>query len=204
MKKNMVIQRGIFTIALFTLLSACTSPAPTATSLPQPTAAPVATSTQPPSAKPTALDPCQLIPSQEASKLAGASFGPGQEEDLPGGAKLCTYGANTANVFTIEVVQAADAKAADADKAQFLADLQAHLAQLTSEGLKITQLPTYADGAVAAEASFNVAGVSLNGRAFGFRDGTVFFGFSDLVKGGPAPSSGAMQTEATLVLGRLG
>jgi len=33
--------------------------------------------------------------------------------------------------------------------------------------------------------------------------GAIFFGFSDVVKGGPAPTSAAVQAEATTLLGRL-
>ncbi len=163
---------------------------PTATSVPQQAAS-------------TSLDPCQLINSQEASTLAGASFGNGEEGSTSGGLKSCTYGSQTSNVFVVDVVQAPDVETAKADKAQFLADLQAKLQELTSEGLIITDLPNFADGAVMANASINTGQTTINGSAIGFLKGTIFFGFSDLVVGSAAPNSAALQSEATTVLGRL-
>ena len=221
---------SISVLAITALLSACSTSTPTVASAPQPAAAfstpvatvipsatvtpnatftssptdtPVETSTPQQTAAPTSLDPCQLIPSQEASSLAGTTFGTGAEGSLPGGGKTCTYGSQSSNVFIVQVVQAPDAATANAAETQFLSDLQASLQQLSSEGLNVTQLPDFADGAVLAEASINAGGVSVNGSAFGFRKGTIFFGFDDVVLGGPAPSGDALQAEATTVLGRL-
>jgi len=185
------------------------APQPTATEAPtdtpEPTQAPAPSATSLPqsSAVNTALDPCQLIDSQEASTLAGAKFGKGLEKTTPGGLKVCTYGSQATNIFTVEVVQEPDVATAQADKAQFLADLQANLKQLSDEGLTLTQLPTFADGATMATASLNAGGQSVNGSAIGFLKGTVFFGFSDIVLNKPAPSSEAVQAEAQVVLGRL-
>ncbi len=152
----------------------------------------------------TQLDPCQLISSQEASALAGASFGTGVEGSTPGGLKTCTYGSQTTNVFTVDVVQAPDVNTAKVDKAQFLEDLQASLQQLTNEGLNVTQDPNFADGAVLATASVNGGGIIMNGSAIGVLKGTIFFGFSDIVVGGgAAPDTIALRSEATTVLGRL-
>jgi hypothetical protein len=106
-------------------------------------------------------------------------------------------------MFVVDVAQAPDVATAQADKTQFLADLEAHVQQLASNGLNIIQLPNFADGATLGTLSLNIAGVSLNGTAIGFLKGTVFFGFSDEVQGGPAPTSEATQAEATTVLGRL-
>ena len=188
--------------------AASSTPQPTATpnptDTPNPTATPADTSTPQQTARPTALDPCQLITSQEASALAGASFGAGKEGTTPGGLKTCTYGSQGANVFTVDVIQAPDTASADAGETQFLNDLQASLAQLTSEGLQITKLPNYADGAVTAHANISAGGITLNGSAFAFRKGTIFFGFSDVVIGGAAaPSDTAMQSQADTVLARL-
>ena len=57
-----------------------------------------------------------------------------------------------------------------------------------------------ADAAIVA--TLNLSAINVNG-APGFRKGTIFFGFSDLVQGGAAPTSAAMQAQATTVLGRL-
>jgi hypothetical protein len=185
--------------------------APTATSLPQPTATTVATPTQPPAAVAapqqqavnTLLDPCVLIPSQDASTLSGTSFGQGVESSTPGGLKICTYGSQSADVFTVEVVQAPDVATAQDAKTQFVADLQANLQQIIDQGINVTQLPNFADGAVIGQVSFSGGGMSLNGSAMGFLKGTIFVGFSDLNMNGPAPTSDALQNEATTVLERL-
>ncbi len=205
---RIVFRMSLMTAAL--LLSACgaatASPTAAVMPVPTPTSAPTATQAQAPtqaSAAQTSLDPCQLISSQEASSLAGVSFGAGTEGTTQGGAKTCTYGANTANVFMVIVGQAKDAASAQAYKTEFLADLQAKLQQLTSQGLKVTELPNFADGAVLATLSISEQGVSINGSSMGVLKGTVFFGFSDIVVGGAAPTSDAMQSEATAVLGRL-
>ena len=233
LRVNMDMTRTLLSIsvlAVAVLLSACGSSTPTAaiapqqvaasstpnpttipnptaalnpTATPNPTLAPTDTSTPQETAAPTALDPCQLIPSQEASSLAGASFGTGREGTVSGGGKTCTYGSQTTNIFFVEVVQAPDTASADAAEQQFLSDLQANLQQLSSEGLNVTQLPNFADGAVLAQANINAGGMSFSGSAFAFRKGTIFFGFSDVAVGSPAPSSTDLQSEATTVLGRL-
>jgi hypothetical protein len=226
-KGSFALARTAFSISILiiaTLLSACSSSAPTATNPPQqatasstpnptvtpnPTATPGLTvtpaeaGTPQQTSSPTALDPCQLLPEQEASSLAGTSFGAGTEGTIPGGGNTCTYGSQSSNIFFVQVIQAPDATTADAAEQQFLSDLQANMQQVSSQGLTVTQLPNFADGAVIGEASINASGVNVNGSAIGFRKGTIFFGFSDVVIGGPAPSSTALQTEATTVLGRL-
>src|SRR5512140_600877 len=97
-------------------LSTSTAAAASATSAPAVPAAASATSAPAQAGGPasTSLDPCQLITSQEASQLAGASFGAGVESTEVGGLKMCTYGAQTTNVFLVEVIQAADAATAQA------------------------------------------------------------------------------------------
>lgn len=232
-KIGLDVARTAFSISILiiaALLSACSSSAPTATNAPQqamasstpiPTVTPQPTVTPIPTATPgltatpagagtpqqataqTALDPCQLLPSQEASSLAGTSFGAGTEGTIPGGLNTCTYGSQSSNIFLVQVIQEPDAAAADAAEQQFLSDLQAKMQQVSSEGITVTKLPNFADGAIIGEASINANGINVNGSAIGFRKGTIFFGFSDVVIGGPAPSSAALQAEATTVLGRL-
>lgn len=180
--------------------TATRAPLPTATSLPS--SIPTEASAPQPVVS-TSLDPAQLISSQEASNLTGASYGPCAESTTPEGLKTCTYGAQTSNIFTVEVAQAPDVATAQADKAQFLADLQANLQQLTNQGFDVIQLPNFADGAVTGQININAEGISLNGSAFGFLKGTTFVGFSSIVMGGAAPSTDALQAEATTVLGRL-
>jgi hypothetical protein len=193
------------------LIGAALSACAPATSTPAPTSSPAQTATQPPATKAatvagtqTALDPCQLIPSDEASALAKATFGPGEGRSLGGNGKSCTYGAQTQNVFTVYVAQAADKASALAYKASFLSDLQANLGQLTSEGFKFaTSVPNLGDDSVLAWVTLNSGGTPINGSAIGVVKGTVFFGFSDLVLGAPAPTTDALKAEAQKVLGRL-
>jgi hypothetical protein len=92
---------------------------------------------------------------------------------------------------------------AQAAKADFLATLQASAAQLASGGLNVTQLPAFADGATMGQLNTSLSGIAITGSAIGVLKGTIFFGFSDVVKGAAAPSATAVQTEATTVLGRL-
>ncbi|MGD0173401.1 MAG: DUF3558 family protein [Anaerolineales bacterium] len=196
---------GISVLTIAALLSACAAP----TSTPVPTSTPAPTSTSAPTSPKqqataaTSLDPCQLITSAEASKLAGGSFGAGEESTTSGGGKICTYGANTKNVFMVEVGQAPDVATAKAYQADFLATIQENLAQLTSEGLVPTDVPNLGDAAIYAEASFTLPTGTLNGSAIGVRKGTIFFGYSDLVADGPAPTRAAMESEAKTVLGKL-
>jgi len=185
------------------LLAACGAstptplPTPAATSTLAPTDTPQVTST------PTSLDPCQLLPNEEASKVAGTTYGAGVESTTPQGLKICTYGYQTAAPFTVDVIQAKSVDEAKAAKAQFLADLQANLANLASQGLTVTEVPNFADGATMGHVSVSTPQGSFAGSAMGFLKGTVFFGFSVILVGGTAPTDAAMQAEATTVLGRL-
>ncbi len=154
-------------------------------------------------AAPTSLDPCQVLTSQDASKLTGVAFGDGLEGTTPGGMKTCTYGAQTANVFTVMVGQATDLATAKAYKAQFEADLKAQAQQLSVAGLKVTELPNFADGAVIGSLNFSAGGITLSGSGIGFLKGTIFVGFSDVATGGQAPTTDALQAQAQTILGQL-
>src|SRR5262245_65717867 len=74
------------------------------TSLPNITPTPTTSATQAAinsqSGAPSTIDPCELVTQQEASALAGTSFGPGKEEsDGSNGQRRCIYGYQTKNVF---------------------------------------------------------------------------------------------------------
>lgn len=184
------------------------APASTATTAfvppPVPQASPTpASATQPPTTA-TALDPCILVPSQEASSVAGATYTQGQEETTPdGGGKRCVYGSNTTNVFEIEVAQAPDVATAQQYRDSYLADIQSQAAQFASQGLTVTPVPDFADGAVQATLSVSYAGHTIGGSAFAFLKGTVFVGMSDITRDTPAATIDSLQTEATTVTGRL-
>ena len=147
---------AVAALAVAVLLAACSPAAsaltPTPTSIigsaPNPASLPTAANNlNQKVASSTSLDPCQVITSQEASTLAGASFGPGVEDTTPGSGNICTCGANTTNVFTVAVGQAADVASAQAEKAQFISDLEANMQQLAAGGLTVTELPNLGDGA---------------------------------------------------------
>ena len=145
-----------------------------------------------------AVDPCQLVPADEASGLAGASFGAGVEQH-ESSVKRCVYGAQTANVFTVSVIQAASEAQAQAAKQQLLAELQ----QQAHGDFTVTQLPDLADGAVEGRASVPLNGSTFAASAIIVLKGTIAFGFSDVVLGHDAPSNDALEAEATTVLTRL-
>ena len=215
--------RGVAGVALVALvLAACSSStststatlgatgtqAATSTSTPSGTTAPVVTATPTAAASPTGseatgvpttLDPCQLVTAQEASQLAGMTFGAGKEGTTSGNGKTCVYGGQTLNVFTVLVAQAPDVATAQAGKAAAQAETQ----KLGATGIKITELPNLADGAAFLGGSYAVSGQTFNISSIDVLKGTIFFGFSDLALNQPAPTSAAMQAEAQIVLGRL-
>jgi hypothetical protein len=207
--------RGIAAVAVVGLiLSACSSsvatgtPAPisalAATDTPAPTIAVVAATPAPSlsalaTGVPTSLDPCQLVTSQEASQLAGVSYGAGEEGTTSGGGKRCVYGANTLNVFTVLVGQAPDVATAQAGKAE----AQAAILQQAGNGVSFTEIPGFADGAAYMVGSVTVAGKTIKGSAIYVLKGTIFFGFSDLALSGATPTAAAMQAQAQTILGRL-
>lgn len=176
------------------------APSPTPSPIPSPTVTEVAT-TLPKTNGSTSLNPCELLDSKEAQKLTGVSFGAGVESTLDGGAKVCTYGANTKNVLMVEVGEAPDVAAAQAYQASFLNDIKSGLAQFGDVPFQVTQISDFGNGAISVTLGQNA--INVTGSAFGFRKNTIFFGFSDLVLGGSAPTPESMRAEAAYVLGEL-
>lgn len=195
--------------------AACTTAAsggPTASltsSQPPATPVPTATSALPSlpdaTAVPTALDPCQLVTAQEASTLAGATFGAGKESTTEGNMKICTYGSQTANVLNVDVVQAPDVATAKAAETAGLAAAKA-AAEEQAPGVTFneTELADFADGALVISASATISGQTIAISAIYVLSGTTFFAINDLVLGQPAPTSDALQAQAQVVLGRIG
>jgi hypothetical protein len=182
------------------------TPAPTSTLAPTSTPAaaitPAPTSVPAPSLAtgvPTTLDPCQLVTSQEASQLAGASYGAGVEATTSGNGKTCTYGGQTLNVFMVIVGQAPDVATAQAGKAA----AEAGILKMAAKGVQFAELPNFADGAAYVVTSVTVSGQTFNGSAFYALKGTIFFGFSDIAFNHPTPTSAALQAQAQTILGRL-
>lgn len=155
------------------------------------------------------LDPCQLVTQQEASQLAGTTFAAGKNEAISSAASTCTYGAQTLNVFTVEVAVAPDAKTAQADWAQEEANAQAGVQQLVAEAGGSVSLSagditlSGADKAATAIATANISGRTLNISAIYVLKGAVFFTFADLVVGKQAPTTSAMAMQAQTVLTRV-
>jgi hypothetical protein len=173
---------------------------------PLPTAATSAFPTLPEfTAVPTSLDPCQLVTSQEASTLAGATFGAGKESTTEGNAKICTYGAQTANVLNSYVVQAPDVATAQAAEAAGLAAVK-DAAEKQAPGVNFsqTELPDFADGALVISASATISGQTLAISGIYVLSGTTFFAITDVVLGQSAPTSDALQAQAQVILGRIG
>ncbi len=216
------------------LVAACSSSSPTASpaasvasaspsaaaSSTAPSASPSAASPSPvassaaPSASteasgvPVSVDPCQVVTQSEASKLAGVSFGAGKSETLSGGSKMCTYGAQTTDVFTVVVAQASSASAAQADFTQEEAKAQAELKKAIPAGVNVnlklndTSVPG-ADKAATATLKETFSGVTIEISAIYLLKGPTFLSFSDLTVGHSAPSASDLEAQAQTSVGRL-
>jgi hypothetical protein len=158
-----------------------------------------------PTAVPTALDPCQLLTQDEASQLAGVSFGPGKEDTNGKNTKLCTYGGNTKNVLTVVVAQAPDVATAKAQEAKAKQDIEDQAQSFGVGKVKTTELPGFATDtdAVLIDGTADVGGQTLGGRALYLLKGATFFGFSDLALNQEPPSDDAIKAQAMTSLGRI-
>lgn len=192
------------------MLAACGGSSESASNSPGPSGSAPAQLTPSSSASSNAnLDPCQLVTQQEASQLAGASFAAGKEETISNGAKMCTYGAQTLNVFMVEVAVAPDAATAQAQWAQEEAQAQANLQQFVAQAggnvtLNAADITlSGADKAAAATSTATISGQTISISAIYVLKGAVFFMFSDLVLGKTAPTTAQMQAQAAIVLTRV-
>lgn len=170
------------------------------------TTTPSATDTSTGRAVSTALDPCQLVTAAEASALAGTTFGAGAEEPN-GSGKRCVYGAQTQNVFTVEVVQAQDAATAGAAWTSAQTEAHSAVAQAVPQGVRLS-LVTSDNAGVGDKSSTVFGSTSLMGHSFGFSGiyvlkGPTFFAFQDLVLSAAPPSVARMTTQANTTLGRV-
>jgi hypothetical protein len=155
----------------------------------------------------TPLDPCQLVPASEASAVAGATFGAGQEEPSGTDGKRCVYGAPTRNVFSVVVGQADSSADAEADYSTEEADAQAAITRQVPSGVKLNEqtqeVSGIADRATVVSGSVNMGGASIAASAIYLLNGAVFLTFSDVVVGAAAPSASALEAEATKALARV-
>jgi len=171
------------------------TPAPAATSVP--TTAAQATGAA------TALDPCQVVPLQEASDLVGVKLEAGREAPYPDGTRGCLYAAASGNVLTVDVFQAPDAATAKTNRDSFLSGFSGYQENAIGKSLEPTQVPDFADGAIEGEMHFTNAGVTLNGSAFAFVKGTTSVGIMDIGQDTSVPSLDALRAEATKALARI-
>jgi trimeric autotransporter adhesin len=159
------------------------------------------------SAVATSLDPCQIVPASEASAVAGASYGAGQEEPSGTDGKRCVYGSETTNVFSVIVGQAATSADADSYWSQEESDEQTALKKQVPAGVKLKEqtqdVSGLADRATVVTGSVSLGGESIAASAIYLLKGTVFLSFSDEVVGGAAPTATALEAEASKALARV-
>ena len=152
----------------------------------------------------TTLDPCQLVTAAEVSQLTGFPFpdGSGQESTTEGHGKICTYGQEGV-VFQVIVGVAPDVATAQAGEK----DAEAELQKAAANGLKVTTLKGFADGAADAATltgSKTVGGLTFAASAIYFLKGTTFVGISEIATmGAKAVSESQMQDQAKITLSRL-
>ena len=153
----------------------------------------------------TALNPCDLVTRSEASALAGATFGPGQES-ANGAGKRCVYGSKTLNVFTVEVVQAKDATTATAAWNEAQTEAKSVVKQQLPAGLTLSLNTDSVD--IGDKAATVTGSTSLLGHSFGFSGvyvlkGPTFFAFQDLLLSKAPPAVSRMEDQARTTLGRV-
>jgi hypothetical protein len=154
----------------------------------------------------TSLDPCRLVTQSEASALAGTSFGKGKEQ-TSGNGKQCVYGAQTKNVFTVELGQSQSASTARAEWSQAQAEAKSLVSGKLPPGVHVTLQTGNASG-IGDRAATIYGSTTIGGLAVGFSGiyalkGATFFAFQDLVLGHSPPSLGAMTAEAKKAAGRV-
>ena len=207
--QSLVIALAFMAAACSSSSTAATSPTPIAGSLPQASSATAQKPTVNPSATPTTVDPCQLVTSQEASSMTGASYGAGVPQTYDGGSKGCIYGYQTLNVFSVLVAQADSPQTAQADWAQEQAQAQVVLAKAAGAASNLNvntndvSNVSGADKAAVGSGSFPFGGRTFNVSVMYLIKGSVFVTFSDISVGVAAPSAGSMESQAAAVVGRL-
>jgi len=155
----------------------------------------------------TSLDPCQLVTSSEASSLAGTSFGTGREEKAKGGGRICVYGYQTTNVFTVEVGQ--DKSSSDARKqwARTEAKARTLLQHKVPAGISVhvqtADVSGLGDRAATVFSRDDIAGHKFGISGIYLLKGATFVAFQDLLLGGAPPSTSALQAQARTTLSRV-
>jgi hypothetical protein len=178
-------------VVVMALTAACGGSPPVTTTTP------TITASAPPSAAAGTLDPCLLVTSQEASALSGITFvGAGEEKTIAANSKQCIYGNQGSYIFTVGVIQAPSAAEAQAGEQEAVAFIESQL----EYSLKVTQVPSFADGGVEIQ-GMPQAGVSAS--AIYALHGTIAFGFATVGVNHPVPTNAAMLPVAAVMLSRL-
>jgi hypothetical protein len=191
--------------------STAATPTPVATPTPAPTS--TATPASSATAVATSLDPCQLVTASEASSLAGTTYTAGTEGTTSGGGKTCVYGAQTTNVFMVELAVASDAATAEADwsqeESQVQSQMQSAVQEAQSAGVTVNfnvndvSNVSGADMAAVGTFSTTISGVALGASAIYLLKGATFVAISDIQVGGTPPSTSAMEAQGVTTLGRV-
>jgi Protein of unknown function (DUF3558) len=184
---------GLLAVTLTACNTSNPDPNPTQSAAPT-TAAAAPTSTAAATGAPANLDPCQLVPQQEASALAGASFGPGQLEVENAASSRCVYGANTKNVFLVIVARAASVAEAQAQRDEMRSEAETEL----GGKLNVAKVTGVGDDAESITGSLTSIGVNVSGLYV--LKGTLGFALVDEVQGGAAPTTQALIDETKKVL----
>jgi hypothetical protein len=151
-----------------------------------------------------------VVTAQEASKLAGVTFGPGVEETTgtasePG--KRCTYGALTKNVFFVQLGHAPDSATAAARWDQELGEISSAMSDEIPGGDSladtVTDVPGLADKATIVVGTATVSGQAFAATSIALLKGPTFLAFGDLTVNAPAPTPSDMETQATTSLARI-
>jgi hypothetical protein len=156
-----------------------------------------------PDASNNALDPCRLVTSQEASRLAGVSYGAGAGGS---GGTICFYGAQAGpqnmNMLAIFVGQAP----AGSIRLTARQAAETNLRNWFSGGsFTSTELTSFsgADQAAVAQGNVTTSGYTLNGSDVAAWKGALTLVIMNLVEGHPSASSKALEAQAHVSLGRL-
>ena len=182
-------------------------PAPASSASPTPTPSTTAPASPAGSGVPINVDPCQAVTQDEASTLAKATFGAGKEETTAGGGKICVYGSQTTNVFTVEVAQASSEVEASSEWTAEVAEAEAKINSALPPGVHVnfdtSNVSGIGDMAATLTGTETLLGKPINFTGIYVLSGPTFFLIGDLVLGQASPAVGDMEDQARTTLGRV-
>jgi hypothetical protein len=182
-------------------------PAPASSASPTPTPSTTAPASPAGSGVPINVDPCQAVTQDEASTLAKATFGAGKEETTDGGGKICVYGSQTTNVFTVEVAEASSGAAASAEWTEEVTEAETKIESALPPGVHVnfdtSNVSGIGDMAATLTGTETLLGKPINFTGIYVLSGPTFFLIGDLVLGQPSPAVSDMEDQARTTLGRV-